>query len=60
MPAERRRMERAGKAGAMFTAVLNRMNGTVLSADEFCDNVRLRYNYVPLEMPQLCYGGGAK
>ena len=40
-PAEQRRMERAGKAGAYLTAVPNRENGTVLSADEFWDNTRL-------------------
>ena len=60
MPAERRRMERAGKADAMFTADPNRMNGTVLSANEFCDNVRLCYSYVLLKMPQLWDGCGDK
>ena len=36
---EQRRMERAGKTGAYLTAVPNRENGTVLSADEFRENV---------------------
>jgi hypothetical protein len=38
-PTEKRRMERAGKVGALFTTVPNRQNGTVLSADEFRDNI---------------------
>ena len=59
-PAEQRRMERAGKAGAYLTAVPNRENGTVLSADEFQDNTRLRYNKLPLDLPQHCDGCGAK
>ena len=34
--------------------------GTGLSADEWRDNVRLRYNHSPLEMPAACDGCGAK
>jgi hypothetical protein len=30
-----------------------------LSAEEFHDNLRLRYNLLPLDMPQLCNGCGA-
>jgi hypothetical protein len=58
--AEKRSMEHVGRVDAVFTAVPNRQNGTVLSAGEFRDNIRLRYNYVPLEMTQLCDGCGAK
>ena len=38
----------------------NRDNGTVLSADEFRNNARLRYNLAPLDMPQHCDGCGSK
>jgi hypothetical protein len=33
---------------------------TGLSADEWRDNVRLRYNHSPLDMPDACDGCGAK
>jgi len=59
-PAEQMMMERVGKAGAYLTAVTNRENDTVLSADEFRDNVRLIYNKFPLDLPQHCNGCGAK
>ena len=59
-PAELRRMRRAGKTGVYLTAFPNRDNGTVLSADEFRDNARLRYNLAPLDMPQHCDGCSSK
>ena len=35
------------------------LNGSnSLSAEEFRDNLRLRYNLLPLDMPQLCDGCG--
>ena len=59
-PPDQRRMDRARKTGAFLTAIPNRANGTALSAEEFRDNIRLRYNLAPLEMPQRCDGCGAK
>jgi hypothetical protein len=47
-------------AGAWLLVFANRLNGTGLSADEWKDNVRLRYNHSPLEMPAACDGCGAK
>ena len=38
----------------------NRLNGTELSAEEFRDNLRIRYNLEPLVMPDRCDGCGCK
>ena len=38
----------------------SRLNGTVLSANEWRDNVRLRFNLVPLDLPQNCDGCGCR
>ena len=46
--------------GAWLTVVPSRLNGTDLSANEFRDNIRLRYNLKPLDMPSHCDGCGAK
>ena len=46
--------------GIWLTAVPSRLNGTDLTADEFRDNLRLRYNLVPLHMPERCNGCGEK
>ena len=43
-------------SGVWLLAVPNRLNGTDISADEWRDNVRLRYNLLPLDMPQHCDG----
>ena len=51
-----RRNKRAGHAGAWLTVIPNRLNGTILSAEEFRDNLRLRYNIKPADMCQLCDG----
>ena len=47
-------------AGAWLLVFLNPLNGTGLSADEWRDNVRLRYNHSPLDMPAACDGCRAK
>ena len=36
------------------------LNGTSLLANEWRDNIRLRYNHAPLDMPNHCDGCGAK
>jgi hypothetical protein len=47
-------------AGAWLLIFPNWLNDTGLSADEWCDNVRLWYNYSPLDMPTACDGCGAR
>jgi len=59
-PGDKRRLERICETGCWLTAVPNRLNGTILSAEDFRDNLRLRYNLKPLGMPDLCDGCGAK
>ncbi len=46
--------------GAWLSVFPNQLNGTGLLADEWRDNVRLWYNYSPLDMPAACDGFGAK
>jgi len=58
--ARRDKQNCAAAAGAWLLVFPNRLNGTDLSADEWRDNVRLRYNHSPLEMPAACDGCGAK
>ena len=53
-------MERACQTGLYLKVVPSHINGTVLSADEWRDNTRLRYNMLPLDMPQRCDGCGEK
>ena len=55
-----RRDERNKQNGCWLTVIPLRVNGTDLSANEFRDNIRLRYNFAPLDMPQHCDGCGAK
>jgi hypothetical protein len=47
-------------AGAWLSVFPNRLNSTGLSADEWHDNIRLRYNHSPLDMPTTCDGCGAR
>ena len=47
-------------AGEWLSVFQNRLNVTRQLADEWRDNVRLRYNHSPLEMPAACDGSGAK
>ena len=49
----------ARAAGLWLSVIPDRLNGNSLSAGEFRDNLRLRYNLLPLDMPQLCDGCGA-
>ena len=55
-PADERRDKRNCASGVWLTVVPSRLNGTSISADEWRDNVRLRYNHLPLNMPQHCDG----
>jgi hypothetical protein len=47
-------------AGAWLSVFPNLLNGTGLSADEWRDNICLRYNRSPLNMPAACNGCRAK
>jgi hypothetical protein len=58
-PAFKRRAILAGATGLWLLVIPDRLNGNSLSAEEFRDNLRLRYNLLPLNMPQLCNGCGA-
>jgi hypothetical protein len=57
-PAVKRRDIFVGAAGLWLSVIPDRRNGNSLSAEEFRDNLRLRYNLL-LDMPQLCDGCGA-
>ena len=60
-PAVKRRYRKALHGTGLFlTAIPSRMNGTILSPQEWRDNVRILYNLEPLDMPQYCDGCGAK
>jgi hypothetical protein len=59
-PSVARRNKQNCAPGAWLSVFPNRLNGTGLSADEWRDNVRLRYNHSPLDMPAACDGCGAK
>jgi hypothetical protein len=59
-PAVKRRDKRAMQAGLHYSVVPSLLNGTTLSANEWRDNARLRYNLAPLDMPGHCDGCGAK
>lgn len=52
----KRRLKRSCQTGSWLTITPNRMNGTLLSADEFRDSLRIRYGLVPLHLQQECDG----
>ena len=58
-PAIKQRELQSCAAGAWLTVVPNCLNGTSLLAEEWRDNVHLRYNLVPQVMPHHCDGCGA-
>ncbi len=41
----------AGAAGLWLLVISDHLNGNSLSAEEFRDNLQLRYNLLPLNMP---------
>ena len=57
-PALARRIKRACLAGCWLNSMPNRFNGNILSKEEWRDNFRLRWNLLPLDMPQHCDGCG--
>jgi hypothetical protein len=58
-PAVKRRDIFAGAAELWLLVIPDCLNGNSLSAEEFRDNLRLRYNLLLPNMPQLCDGCGA-
>jgi hypothetical protein len=59
-PSVARRDKRNSAAGAWLSVFPNRLNGTDLSADEWRDNICLRYSHSPLDMSAACDGHRAK
>ena len=59
-PAEKKRLARIGACGPWLTVPPNLLDGTVLSAAKFRDNVRGRYGMMPLGLCAKCDGCGAK
>ena len=52
--AEKKRLERIGECGSWLTAVPNKLNGNVLTAEEWRDNARLRYGWRPIGLCERC------
>ena len=59
-PALARRLKRACMAGAFLSVIPHRHCGNILSKEEFRDNLRLRENLLPLNMPHTCDGCGER
>ncbi len=55
----KRRLERIGRTGSWLTATPNKLNGNLLSMEEWRDNARLRYGWRPLGLCDRCDGCGA-
>jgi hypothetical protein len=52
----KRRIRRACESGQWLSVKPSRLNGTALSAEEFRDNVRLRFGLLPQQLPEKCDG----
>lgn len=52
--ADKKRLERIGECGSWLTAVPNKLNGNVLTAEEWRDNARLRYGWRPIGLCERC------
>ena len=55
---ERNRLPRATRNGAWLSAVPHQLNGMEWSWEEFWDNLRLRYELMPQDIPATCDGCG--
>ena len=55
----KKRLERAGKTGKWLTIPPNKLDGTLLSKEEWRDNARLCYGWKPLGLCSHCDGFGA-
>ena len=54
------KLERATVTGAWLTVVPDLLNRTTLTAEEFRDNLRIRFGMLPLDLQQTCSGRGEK
>ena len=59
-PADKRRITRSKTTGAWLTTMPSLLNGTVLSAEEFRDSIRLRLGLTPHSLPHRCEGCGER
>ena len=57
---EKNHLHRSTRNGAWLSTVPRRLNGTELSREEFRDNLRLRYGFMPQDIPATCDGCGKK
>ena len=57
-PRVKKRMGRMAETGAWLTLMPSRFDGTQLTAEEFRDNVALRYGLRPKDLPDRCDGCG--
>ena len=57
---DKRRLMRAGETGAWLTVMPSQRYNSLLSKEEFQDNVRLRYGLRPLDLSDHCDGCGAR
>jgi hypothetical protein len=55
----RKRLGRVDETGAWLTVTPNKLNGSLLSAEEWCDNACLRYGLRPVGLCDRCDGCGA-
>ena len=55
----KKRLERIGETGAWLTMLLNKLNGTLLTMEEWRDNARLCYGMRPLDLCDRCDGCNA-
>ena len=53
---DRKRLRRIPKSGAWLSILPSRWHGTLLSYDEWRDNIRLRYGMEPLRLCSICDG----
>ena len=57
---ERNFLHRASRNGSWLSAIPHRLNGTELSREELCDNLRLIWGMMPQYIPATCNGSGKK
>ena len=55
-PRYKRQVSRARQTGSWLTVMPDTLNGTVLSAEEFQDSLRVRYGLVPIGLQPKCDG----
>jgi hypothetical protein len=58
-PVDKRRITRSAKTGSWLSSIPSSINGTDLSAEEFRDNIRLRFGLQPKALPPYCDGCGS-